>query len=678
MKVSETVDAKLRRHSSGRNSGDKSDEETMSDVESKLNFLRTEVSKYRNKLNRMKKLKEEEEERQDILKVRKPITMMNRMPSTSQTRSTVAPKKKPSGAVDTNKHFQSIQKAKEIICQSSSDDEGSRKNYDGSGKWTKWEHLKVPDNMLTTGKTKSTGKTSLNRIIGQTYASENSKNLNDTENIPSDEDCQEAVGYLEDIIPPEYHANNRNDPKLKKKKVAKTLKVAEYKSKEILRRNRRYLEEINYNDGNDEQSVEEHFNIGDDKKNSRRKSRKRNTAGKNQDGEENFQQYAHVSTENINKQQTSGTRRKRRNTWQKDLEERSHEKYSNTTRAIPGKEHWEKRRKIHNSLEYSDEEGSVQHLQTKHKEFNQTNQGHEHNFSKRNLQKKDEYGEESDYWNIENAEEIVEEQYDGGKEKLQKKHKVRGKFIEIAVNRKQRTVLNTALTEMGEDTESEDDYYEEDLSEMDEDRESSFRVPLHRNKDKFQWKVESQKEGRKSRLRKEQMVNENDKQSKKHMMKMKLKEDIRNLPKLSEDNTNEGEMESEVEIMEDNSDDNGSNGMNSRQSNEVYVDKGELVIPDYLRAELDAENRPPITNWSREMDFKLLHYLKNMPQTNIARNKWQWLAAKLSEYGVTNEDVRIHVRSYSYIYQLLFKKSIFYPGFSVDSNTDQLFFCKAT
>ena len=130
---------------------------------------------------------------------------------------------------------------------------------------------------------------------------------------------------------------------------------------------------------------------------------------------------------------------------------------------------------------------------------------------------------------------------------------------------------------------------------------------------------------------------------KRERMNRNLKENLRNIPTVSDDNPDESE--SEVEIEEENPQDDNFTRKRASTPNEVYVnDAGELVIPEYLEAEINDEGRPPIINWPREMDFKMLHYLKNMPQTHIARNKWQWLARKLSEYGVTNEEVRIHVR----------------------------------
>ena len=76
--------------------------------------------------------------------------------------------------------------------------------------------------------------------------------------------------------------------------------------------------------------------------------------------------------------------------------------------------------------------------------------------------------------------------------------------------------------------------------------------------------------------------------------------------------------------------DKGKGECKWRSGQTIHVnDVGELVIPEYLEAEINDEERARIKNWPMEMDFKMLHYLKNMEQTHISRNKWQWLARTL-------------------------------------------------
>ena len=102
--------------------------------------------------------------------------------------------------------------------------------------------------------------------------------------------------------------------------------------------------------------------------------------------------------------------------------------------------------------------------------------------------------------------------------------------------------------------------------------------------------------------------------------------------------------DSDISILDEDPYRDSSKPNRNSASNEVYVnEEGELIIPQYLQSQIQDDTRPPITNWSREMDFKLLHYLKNMPARDLATKKWKWLADKLSEYGVTYEDVRVHV-----------------------------------
>ena len=71
---------------------------------------------------------------------------------------------------------------------------------------------------------------------------------------------------------------------------------------------------------------------------------------------------------------------------------------------------------------------------------------------------------------------------------------------------------------------------------------------------------------------------------------------------------------------------------------------GDLIIPKHMESNVLADDRPPLTNWTKEMDYKLCHLLKDMSIKDYNTSRWRTLAAQMEEYKVSSEDIRIHVR----------------------------------
>ena len=155
-----------------------------------------------------------------------------------------------------------------------------------------------------------------------------------------------------------------------------------------------------------------------------------------------------------------------------------------------------------------------------------------------------------------------------------------------------------------------------------------------------------------------------------------LKTKFHNLPPITDDNSvlseeeeaekqteeerqDEEELEPEEETEEDEpEEDNYSKYQYESSDNEKMSSKtkirqkslvdvnedGDLIIPKYMQSNVLSHDRPPLTNWSREMDYKLCHLLKQMSMKDFNTGRWRAVAAQMEEHKVSSEDIRIHVR----------------------------------
>ena len=300
-------DAKLTRATKKKNPVEISDEESLSEIENKLKFYKDQVKIYQNKVKRKKKLKEEQEETEQVMNVRKPIDI-SRCPSDTVTNEYTDEQSWRNRRFDTNDRFQSIQDAKDLICNSSSEDEKStKKSYQGSEKLSKFKDL------MQTANTNLTRNPKSSRIIRTLHKNRKSQNSNnsgcigeDNDDDPYDDNDDGRQNFLDKFTQEEEMNHSKWDIRQTKEKVLETVKQQKETNKYLVQRNRKSSEE--YSDDYSEETDQEHLNVGRQKTQIRVRSRSINKDCHNRDYEEIDEENSHIRTQNVNSRRRSRQR----------------------------------------------------------------------------------------------------------------------------------------------------------------------------------------------------------------------------------------------------------------------------------------------------------------------------------------------------------------------------------
>ena len=188
---SEKNDAKMLKKSQPDVENDISDEETMSEVESKLKEYKEKVQKYEYKLKRLKTLHKEQKEKQFVLNIRQPIDLNTNVKKDDKSQE----RKSGRSAHRTNDSFRHIQEAKEIISTKNdiSSEEENSNTGDKLNKWQKLHSWKVTDEDLEEKNYKTkVEKNTIPRILIS------KDNVEDTEILSQDVESEDD--FLEDIM----------------------------------------------------------------------------------------------------------------------------------------------------------------------------------------------------------------------------------------------------------------------------------------------------------------------------------------------------------------------------------------------------------------------------------------------------------------------------------------------
>ena len=193
---SSKIDAQMSKRSGHQSQIVISDDETISDVEKELEHHKAKVKEYEYKLKRLKTLKKEREEAEQVLNMRRPIELSQaKTPDIQSKKKHIITLKKrdKTEMINANNKFENIQEAKDIVCNSSSEDESSNLNFDGSRKWSKFQNWKISHDMLNKSSWQDANKGMIgtHSMFNQTYPGEKHSDLSDKED--------NSGGFLEDI-----------------------------------------------------------------------------------------------------------------------------------------------------------------------------------------------------------------------------------------------------------------------------------------------------------------------------------------------------------------------------------------------------------------------------------------------------------------------------------------------